>query len=55
MRYTMFRAFVNDLWFQHKKEVLTWDGEVVKYTVKDWFVKNKWFIKRLYKEKKHDS
>lgn len=44
-----FRAFAMNMWQDHKEEVFTWEGDLVQYTSKDYFSKNKWFLKKLYK------
>ena len=44
------RDFVTEMWFKHKDEVLLWSGKpVTDYDMKDYFRKNKWFLKQQYK------
>ena len=46
-----FRQYITEKWYEHKKEVLTWESKVVDYTQQEWFEKNRWYLKKLYKEK----
>jgi myosin heavy subunit len=41
-------SWIQDKWFEHKKEVLTWEGKVVEYKMEDWLEKNKDFLVDLY-------
>ena len=44
-----FRQYINHKWFEHKKEVLTWENKIVDYPQEKWLEKNRWFLKRLWK------
>ena len=46
-----FRLWVTRKWYEHKREVLAWEKRVVDYSDKEWFAKNKWYLKKLYKGK----
>ena len=41
-------SWIQDKWFEHKKEVLAWEGKVVEYKMEDWLEKNKDFLVDLY-------
>lgn len=44
------RDFVSEMWFKHKDEVLSWTHKAVtEYELKEYFHKNKWFLKREFK------
>lgn len=49
-----FRDFVNDLWYDHKKEIFTWTGKYPDYEIRKWFVSNKWFLKNKFKNQGDD-
>jgi len=44
-----FRDFINNLWYDHKKEIFTWTGKYPDYEIGKWFVTNKWFLKNKFK------
>jgi hypothetical protein len=44
-----FRSWVNQLWLEHKKEVLEVTGKPVNYEAKEYFTKYKWWLRREYK------
>ena len=46
-----FRQWITNTWYEHKREVLSWDKKVVDYSQEEWFAKNKWFLKRQYRGK----
>ena len=51
MGVSAFRIFVSNTWFDHKKEHLMWNKKpVTEYDMAEWFSRNKWFLKNLYKE-----
>ena len=41
-------SWIQEKWFEHKKEVLTWEDKVVEYKMEDWLEKNKDFLVDLY-------
>ncbi len=45
-----FITWVQNKWFEHKKEVLSWENKVVEYKMEDWLEKNKDFLVDLYKK-----
>lgn len=49
-----FRSWCNALWQEHKTEVFNWTNKPVNYTSQQFFSKNKWYIKSLYKSKGKD-
>lgn len=51
---TGFRNWITNKWFEHKREVLSWEKRVVSYEMQVWFKNNKWFLKNLYKEHNKD-
>ena len=46
---TEFRIWLAQVWYVHCKEVLDWEGKQVGYTMSEWAVKNKWFLKHKFK------
>lgn len=46
-----FRVWLQDKWFEHKEEILTWEKKSPSYNDIDFFRKNKWNLKKMYKEK----
>ena len=44
-----FRLFCRQLWEEHRDEVFNWTGESVTYTADQFFSKNKYYIKSLFK------
>ena len=48
------RDFVSEMWFKHKDEVLLWSGKpVTDYDMKDYYHRNKWFLKEKFKKEKN--
>ena len=45
-----FITWVQNKWFEHKKEVLSWENKVVEYKMEDWLEKNKDLLVDLYKK-----
>ena len=43
-----FRAWLQNVWFEHKDEKLAWK-ETVDYTIDEWISKNPMFLKNRYK------
>ena len=46
-----FDTWVRNKWYEHRKEVLSWEGKVVDYTFEHWFEKNESFLKKMFVEK----
>ena len=44
-----FRSFAQNLWEEHKEEIMNWEGTTCAYTSQEYFNKNKWYVKKLYK------
>jgi hypothetical protein len=45
-----FRIWLNNLWYQHKTEVLQLTGHPVQYDANVYFSMYKWWLKQKYKE-----
>lgn len=52
---TNFRLFCNEMWFQHKDEILNWTGNLVQYDSTYYFRKHRWLLKAKFKEQKNDT
>ena len=52
---TDFRLFCNEMWFQHKDEILDWTGNLVQYDSTYYFRKHRWLLKAKFKEQKNDT
>jgi len=46
-----FRQFINDLYLEHKDEILEMTGQKVDEDAKEYFRRNKWFLKKKFKER----
>ena len=45
------REFVEEMWFLHNDEVLTWTGKpITEYNFADYYRNNKWFLKNKFKK-----
>jgi|11BtaG_2_1085332.scaffolds.fasta_scaffold80513_2 hypothetical protein len=49
---TEFRFWLSNKWYEHCLEVLNWEGKQVDYTMAEWALKNKWFLKHKFKNRK---
>lgn len=50
------REFVSEMWYQHKDEILTWTNKAVTdYDIKDYYHRNKWFLKKQFKTQKRKT
>ncbi len=49
-RASAFRMWVNNIWFQNCEEHLTYREN--PYTIQEYWNKNKWFLKNLYKNQR---
>lgn len=45
-----FRVWLQNKWFEHKEELLIWEKRQPDYTDAEFFQKNKWSLKKIYKE-----
>jgi hypothetical protein len=45
-----FRQFCQEKWFEHKEEILTWTGKMVKYDSAYYFRQHRWLLRRMYME-----
>ena len=48
MKDSAFRNWVNNIWFEHKREVLSFTGKPCDYDVQQYFNKYKWWLKREF-------
>ena len=46
-----FRQFVNELFLEHKDEILEMTGQTVEEDARRYFQRNKWFLRKKFKEK----
>ena len=46
-----FKTWCVQMWYEHKKEVLAWEGRVVDYDIEEWFEKNELFLKKMFEQK----
>ena len=44
-----FRSWLNNMWQEHKKEVLVTTGKPCDYDLGLYFNKYKWWLKKMYK------
>ena len=52
MKNSAFRAWLQNLWYEHQAEVRDWEGKIVQYDMNYWFNKHKWFLKQMYQNRK---
>jgi len=45
-----FRAWVQEKWFEHKDEILSWEHREPNYTMEDYIKKNKWLLRKMYRD-----
>ena len=45
-----FDTWVRSKWYEHRREVLSWELKVVDYTFEHWLEKNKSFLEKMFKE-----
>jgi hypothetical protein len=50
-----FRLWLQNMWYEHREEVLEWTGKEVEYTSEQYFAKYKWFLRTLYKNSKKEK
>ena len=50
-----FRSWINEMWFKYRDECAAWKLEVTCEDANEYFRKNKWFLKRKYKEEEHNG
>jgi hypothetical protein len=50
-----FRVFLRNMWEEHRDEVLAWTNKPVTYTSEQFFRKNKWYLKTLYRKLQQNS
>jgi len=54
MKQSDFRNFIREKWYQHVDEMMAWENKSVDYSMKLWYIKNKWFLAHLYKKEGKD-
>ena len=45
---TAFRLWLQELWFLHRQEVLSWEHKPVNYEMDVWFNRYKWWLRREF-------
>jgi hypothetical protein len=45
-----FRSFLNDKWYEHQDELMTWEKKFPEYDRDYYFKKHKWLLKKMYKD-----
>ena len=43
-----FRAWLHAIWLDHKDEIREYTGAEVPYDLRDYFLKNRWWLKTMY-------
>ena len=46
-----FRSWINEVWFEHVDEMLTWYNAQPPYTSSEYFNKYKWWLRREYRHR----
>jgi hypothetical protein len=46
-----FRIWATSKWYEHKSEILAHERAPVPYEAKEYFAKNKYYLKQLWKER----
>ena len=55
MKDSTFNRWVMNLWFDHKDEYFTYNGSVCNEEVQQWFNRNKYWLKKVYREKANEQ
>jgi hypothetical protein len=45
-----FRSFLNDKWYEHQDELMTWEKKFPEYDREYYWKKHKWLLKKMYKD-----
>jgi len=48
-RQSVWKNFVQEIWMRHKDEVMVWEHRQVDYTLKDYYSKQKWFLRKQFR------
>ena len=48
-RQSAWKNFVQEIWMQHKDEIMVWEKRQVNYTLQDYYNQHKWFLRRLFR------
>ena len=43
------KSFVQEIWMKHKDEIMEWEQRQVDYTLQDYYLQHKWFLRRLFR------
>lgn len=54
-KYTPFRAFVMNKWFEHKDELLVYEKCLPEYDDKYYYRKHRWMLKRMFRKKEDQN
>lgn len=49
-RISKFRSWCVEKWYQHKDEIMDWERRLPDYDDKHYFQKNKWLLRRMFRE-----
>lgn len=47
---SQFRVWLQEKWFQHKDELMTWEKKEPEYDDKYYFKKHKWMLRKMFRE-----
>lgn len=50
-----FRLWLQEMWYVHQLEIEDWTGYSPKYTARDYYLRNRWWLKKMYRlwQKRH--
>lgn len=49
-KYSEFRQFCQNKWFEHRDEILDWTGRPVDYDAGYYFRQHRWLLRRMFIE-----
>lgn len=51
-----FRLWLQEMWYMHQLEIEEWTGKAPGYSAQDYFGRNRWFLRRMYRlwQKRHE-
>jgi len=44
-----FRLWLQEMWYVHMLEVEEWTGHAPEYSAKDYFARNRWWLRQMYR------
>lgn len=50
-----FREYVAEMWYRHKEEKDAWERTLPSYSLRDWFTRSRWFLKKKYIEERREG